>query len=177
MLHIFQITDYNDPMLQKVKSLYFSSFPEEERRDWLSIEDMIANNYNLFNLNVALDDNGEFIGFITSWTLPGALYIEHFAVEDNKRGGGIGAEFFHDLTDGEDNVILEVELPGSGDMADRRIAFYERNGMTALRDFNYVQPPYATGLPSVPMMLMTKCQIPQLDKFVKQLQRIVYNVK
>ncbi|MGM9843483.1 MAG: GNAT family N-acetyltransferase [Muribaculaceae bacterium] len=177
MLQVFQITDCNDSMLQKVKSLYFSSFPDEERRDWCSIEDMIANNYNFFRLNVAVDENGDFIGFITTWTLPGAIYIEHFAVEDNKRGGGFGAKFFHAVTDSEDNVVLEVELPGSGDMADRRIAFYERNGMTALRDFHYVQPPYAPSLPSVPMMLMTKCQIPQLDNFVKHFHALVYNVK
>lgn len=171
---IKQITNCNDLLLNKVKSLYFSSFPEQERRPWNDIEDLI-NNSPYFKVNVAVSENGEFLGFMSTWQLPHTLYIEHFAVEPNIRGNGIGANFFHCVTDDAENVVLEVELPHSNEMADRRINFYKRNGLFPMEDFPYFQPPYTDDLPQVPMMLMTKHKIEDPKFFVLMLHTLVYN--
>ena len=51
-------------------------------------------------------------------------------------------------------VILEVEPSGSTSDADRRISFYNKNGLEIV-DRAYVQPPYSPHLPSVPLYLMS----------------------
>ena len=56
------------------------SFPEDERRPWENIEEMISNQSPYFKINVATDENDNFIGFMTTWQLPDTLYVEHFAV-------------------------------------------------------------------------------------------------
>ena len=175
VLKIRQVINCNDDLLDKVKSLYMISFPEDERRPWENIEEMIINQSPYFKINVATDENDNFIGFMTTWQLPDTLYVEHFAVEQNLRGKGLGAEFFHSVTDGAENVVLEVELPHSGEMADRRISFYERNGLKAMKDFPYFQPPYRDDLQQVPMMLMTKKTIEDPKFFVLMLHTLVYN--
>lgn len=175
ILKIKQVTDCNDDLLVKVKSLYMTSFPEDERRPWENIEEMINTQSPYFKVRVATDENGKFIGFMTTWQLPDALYIEHFAVEAELRGQGFGAELFHSVTDDATNVVLEVELPHSSEMADSRIAFYERNGLKAMEKFPYFQPPYRDDLQQVPMMLMTKNTIEDPKFFVLMLHTLVYN--
>ena len=71
-------------------------------------------------------------------------------------------------------LILEVELPGANDMASRRIGFYERCGFTAHHDVDYIQPAYAPGLPSIPLLLMSTAPIPEPDRTISDLHRIVY---
>ena len=79
--------------------------------------------------------------------------MEHFAIISAMRGGGLGGEAIRNFVAADPMpVILEVEPSGSNDMADRRIAFYERCGFTGHRDFEYIQPPYSPGLPEVPLM-------------------------
>lgn len=132
--------------------LYISSFPPEERRPWSQIADA-ASEPCLYGLYT-----GEYIfaGIITVWKFNDFAYVEHFAVDPTKRGGGIGAQAIGELKHMlQLPVVLEVEpLDHPDPMASRRITFYERCGFTLL-DYPYIQPPYAPGLPSVPLCLMT----------------------
>lgn len=171
------ITDVNDPILNKIKALYISSFPEEERRPWQSILEMISNASPFFFLKAIIGENEEFLGFYSSWNLPGVLYIEHFAVEPEYRSTGIGSSVITDIVAGAGlrSVVVEVELPGSTPEADRRIGFYERNGFSAIGDLQYFQPPYRQGLDMVEMMLMTSRPLPDVKAFVIMLHTLVYN--
>ncbi len=167
----------DDIMLDRVRGLYETSFPEEERRPWRSILDMIDSRSPFFRMRVILSDEKKFLGFLTTWNLPSTLYIEHFAVEKAARGSGIGSLVLSALkvSEAETPIVLEVELPGDSPEAERRIAFYERNGFEAMRDYPYYQPPYRPDLESVPMMLMTTSPLPDANSFVIMLHTLVYN--
>lgn len=172
---IYGITDVEDPLLEKIKGLYMASFPENERRPWQSIIDMIANASPFFSVKAIVGNDNVFYGFYTSWNLPGVLYIEHFAIESSERSTGIGSSVITDLSAAATPraVVVEVELPGSSE-ADRRIAFYERNGFQSI-DLQYFQPPYAPGLDMVEMMLMSTKPLPDVKAFVIMLHTLVYN--
>lgn len=163
-----------------IKELYFSSFPEEERRPWADIEALTDGSACDFNFFI-LQDNLQQIGFMTLWKLPNAIYCEHLAIDRAFRGGGFGAQAVALAIDIASNaelpLVLEVELPEASDMARRRIGFYERCGMKALRDFTYIQPPYSPGLPSVPLMLMASHHIADPTSIAANLHKYIYNVK
>lgn len=165
-----------DPALipAELRTLYFDSFPPEERRSWKSIMELTDDRSSPFNLTVILRD-GMTAGFITWWRLGGARYVEHFAIIPAMRGGGLGGEAIRNFVAADPMpVILEVEPSGSNDMADRRIAFYERCGFTGHRDFKYIQPPYSPGLPEVPLMLMTSDKSVDLGTTAGEIRRRVY---
>ena len=167
-----------DPALIPVelRTLYFDSFPPEERRSWESIMELTDDRSSPFSMTVILRD-GMTAGFITWWRLGGARYVEHFAIISAMRGGGLGGEAIRNFVAAVPMpVILEVEPSGSNDMADRRIAFYERCGFTGHRDFEYIQPPYSPGLPEVPLMLMTSDKGVDLGTTAGEIRRRVYGV-
>lgn len=160
----------------RIKKLYESSFPPEERREWT----------DLINKGVSAASPLEFIciyiherpvGMITCWHFDGFDYVEHFAVDGCLRGQGIGARVLGMITDAAPGLVLEVEPAATGEMARRRIAFYKRCGFRACEEYAYVQPPYSEGLPSVELMLMTCGQVPDLDRVASTLHKEVYNVK
>lgn len=160
----------------EIKDLYHSSFPEEERREWSELCLRVNAEDPVFNFYV-LKHNSLPAGFITLWNLPGALYCEHFAVLGNMRGNGLGTEVVKQLLDlaGDRPLVLEVELPEESEIAESRVRFYERCGLTALDEFPYWQPPYRPGQPEVPMMLMASRPLADPTAFVMILHTIVYN--
>lgn len=91
MLSFHEITDNQDPALAAIFTLYTSSFPKEEQRPWSSILSMIESRHPFFTLSAIYRDD-TFAGFASRWRLPGAIYIEHLAIEPTMRGSGIGAE-------------------------------------------------------------------------------------
>ena len=107
--------------------LYEHSFPEEERRptrDWLEMPGRDA----AFCLNV-IEADGVAAGMLTVWQFREFAYVEHFAVSPEMRGGGLGARALQTLVESvQVPIVLEVEPKCSTPMADRRIAFYERQG-------------------------------------------------
>ncbi len=144
MVKLIENTDAFMP--DDVRALYEDAFPVEERRLWNPRPAGLR-------LHEAYDDSGVFKGFITTWLLPGDVtYVEHLAIHPDMRGHGVGGEIIDALPG---KVILEVELPLTHE-AQRRIGFYERHGFVAATECEYVQPPYAPGLPSVPMLLMCR---------------------
>ena len=72
-------------------------------------------------------------------------------------------------------IVLEAELPGSNDMAERRIAFYERNGLVPLHH-DYVQPPVTPGQPELPLLLLSSEPDIDVDYVEAVLRRCVYKV-
>lgn len=159
--------------LSSAEALYIRSFPPEERRPWRQIADT-ASLPTLYGIYV---DGTSFAGFITVWCFDRYAYVEHFAVDPSRRGGGIGADALAALRHKLGvPVVLEVEPPDHSDpMAARRIAFYQRCGFSLL-DYPYIQPPYAPGLPSVPLRLMTTDPSLGPSDITATLHSKVYNV-
>lgn len=166
-------------VMLRVEKLYYNSFPSEERRAWKDIERLLMVENSPYSVEVILR-GGEFVGFISWWKFVDFCYVEHFAIETTMRGMGIGASAISKfIEDRVMPVVLEVELPGSGEMARRRISFYSRNGFVAHEDFEYIQPSYGEGLPLVPLMLMTAgiSENVDLKHISQQLHETVYGVK
>lgn len=139
---------------KSLRNLYIDSFPPEERRPWHNICHLTASSSQFTFFEIYWQ--GKLAGFITTWQLPSATYIEHFAIMPSLRGKNIGSRALAKLCSlSRSAIVLEAELPESSNMAMRRIAFYTRAGFNAHPEFNYVQPPYSPGLPAVPLMLMT----------------------
>ncbi len=171
-----RITSTDDPLLGLIHTLYFDSFPESERRPWESIKELITSEAPFYKLYAATLNNS-FVGFISIWNLPNTTYIEHFAVSHEMRAKGIGGVILDKIISdaGIQPVVVEVELPETGEIALKRISFYERHGFKAMNDFLYFQPPYAKGLPDVQLMLMTTRPLDDAEAFVIILHTLVYN--
>ena len=141
--------------LESLEEIYIISFPPEERRPWAQIMMPVA--VEGPRLRAVYDsDSGECAGFITYWLFDTFVYVEHFAVNPAIRGGGVGSCALKAFIGSMGRpVVLEVEPADAVDpMAPRRIEFYRRHGFEIL-DYDYIQPPYAPGLPSVPLKLMS----------------------
>lgn len=152
---------YQAPCVQ----LYESAFPIDERRpttQWLHL----INHSTLMHTYVVKAGNpSRFAGFATLWHFSHFSYIEHFAISDTQRNSGIGSHIFQQLLNLRPDLplIIEVEQP-TDSISQRRITFYERNGMHIL-PYNYQQPPYAKELQPLPMRIMANCESIQHDKF------------
>lgn len=140
--------------LNKFKAIYEDSFPIEERRGWENLKSLLYGGHEFFKAYAIFHDS-QFVGFITSWVFPEAVYIEHFATDAALRSSGIGSAALSQLIDSTSlPIVLEVEPAESGETAQRRIGFYRRLGFHDLPDYKYIQPPYSPDLPSIPMTLM-----------------------
>ncbi len=145
--------DRHSAELPQIRELYEGAFPSDERRDfgdWLHLLEERPE-FRVF----AIYDGAVAAGFISVWTWESWRYAEHFAIDGSRRGTGIGAAAFRRLLDMDTRpLVLEVERPVD-DITRRRIAFYERQGMTLHGGYDYVQPSYGAGKQAMPMYLMT----------------------
>ena len=163
-------------ILPRVMDLYMMSFPPEERRDWDDLRAKACDPGKPLSLTV-VRSRRRFAGFITYWDLGGVRYVEHFAIDPALRGTAIGARAIKKFTaNASTPVVLEVEPASDGEMARRRIGFYQRCGFQPHPDFEYLQPPYAPGLPELPLMLMTRGSVPDLHGVSEAIRTQVYGV-
>ncbi len=141
------------PYLATIQTWYEVSFPENERRRFANLLQLLpCSNMHL----CALVDQDQLVGFMIYWQWPDAdvLFVEHFAIDPEQRGKQFGQKALAELLRIESTYfILEVELPVDA-ISRRRIQFYERQGFS-LNTFAYAQPPYQRGNPALPMHLMS----------------------
>ena len=96
--------------------------------------------------------NDEVVGYICLWSFNDFLFVEHFAILEEKRNQHIGTGFLSEfLSDVSDMVILEVERPVD-EIARNRIAFYEKVGFT-VNPYDYIQPSYHPDNEEIPMYI------------------------
>jgi len=164
-----------DPILDQVEKTYNDSFPEAERRAFSLVRELLRDNPS-FSLYVLLRGN-QYAGFITAWQWDDFVYVEHFAIDESARNGGIGGKAMSQFMNlFEKPIILEVEIPVD-EMSRRRIGFYERLGFV-LDNHVYYQPPYREGETWLEMRLMSFGKIDLIESFdtVKsQIHTYVYN--
>lgn len=167
-------TDSDENDLKELKKIYMKAFPPEERRDW---DDIMSRSHSIgspMSMTMVMMGNSP-AGFITSWNLGNFVYIEHFVIDPMLRNRGIGIKALREFcTAANMPVVLEVERASAGETARRRIRFYERLNFHPYRDFNYIQPPYAPGLPEVPLMLMSTSKSLNPEEISLKLHKIVY---
>lgn len=139
--------------LATVRAIYEDSFPIDERRDFVSLMDLISGN-NAFILEAICHDN-RVVGMLSTWQLAGWRYVEHFAVEAAMRGCGIGREVLRQFIERDEQpVVLEVEPP-TDSYSCRRVDFYRSLGFVLHEEYHYIQPSYGEGREAVELCLMT----------------------
>ena len=165
--------------IEQALKLYVEAFPLCERRDndkWLAC---LCDKDKPFVLFGIMCDN-TFIGILSCWEFSDFVYVEHFAVNSNARGNGIGAKAMSALKAhyGSTPLVLEVEMP-TEEIAIRRIGFYQRQGF-CLNDKNYMQPPYRESESWFNLKLMTTDNAfldAHFDMVRDDIYHKVYNVK
>lgn len=176
MVEYKKIENCEDILLEKVEPTYLFSFPECERRDFASLKKLISPD-SLFTLYVLLYEE-KYVGFLTAWCFDDFYYVEHFAIDESARNGGIGGKALRQfLSTCELPVILEVERP-EDEMSIRRIHFYERLGFK-LDNHPYKQPPYRAGGEWLDLYLMTYGDIDMnlhYEEIKNSLHKQVYGV-
>ena len=164
------VREITDPLLELVEKTYTSSFPKEERRDFSLVRKLLEDD-SRFEMYALLRD-GIYVGFITGWQFEGFVYVEHFAIDESVRNGGIGAKAMAVfLALHEDPVVLEVEMP-TEEMSKRRVGFYERLGFV-LDHHVYFQPPYRRGESFLEMRLMAHRKL-DLERSFERVKSTMY---
>ncbi len=150
------------------------AFPEEEHRNREGQEALLNNPaYHLHYIR----EEGQILGFWSTWDFESFLFVEHLALDSVCRGKGYGTSALQQIFDtAGKSVILEVEKPET-EKAKRRIALYERLGLH-LNTYDYFQPPLQTGQGCVPMYIMSwPSLLNEMDfkRVRSELYRIVYH--
>lgn len=114
----------------QIEELYARAFPENERRP---LGPLIEDRAGIAEM-LALYDGEAFVGFVSLLNWKDIAHIIYFAVEEELRGRGYGAQTLEMLYAQKRGcrLIADVEeaiegAPNAGQRA-RRIAFYERLG-------------------------------------------------
>ncbi len=138
-----------------------ASFPKEEYRPYAAQKRLFDKaEYGILILPYAdvTEDNADgksIAAFLALWDFGTFAYLEHFAVRSELRSMGLGARLLKEAGERlKKPLVLECEPHGANEMADRRIAFYERNGFV-LNEYPYIQPSMGEGRDPIPLMLMT----------------------
>jgi ribosomal protein S18 acetylase RimI-like enzyme len=160
-MQLLSISEPQHPALPFIRPLYEAAFPAHERRAWAQLLGMLS--HPGMQLSV-IQEAETLIGFVIAWPLQSLQYIEHLAVDPGQRGKQYGSRLLQQLIrEASGNMILETEPPHD-ELAQRRIAFYQRAGFHTI-PFPYQQPPYRAGEPPLPMQLMSLLPITDAAEF------------
>jgi ribosomal protein S18 acetylase RimI-like enzyme len=169
-LHHIQMQD--DPNLAALLTLYSSAFPSHERRDYVSLLNLLDNPDMFF---MAVKQKKELAGFLIFWNFTDFRFIEHFAIFPEKRGACIGSQCLLQFIEmAHKPVYIEIEQP-IDQISRRRIAFYQRHDFSVQNIF-YAQPPYYENGPFIPMLLMSNLYSASIEAVEKAIFAIYENV-
>jgi ribosomal protein S18 acetylase RimI-like enzyme len=162
--------------LSSIWNLYCATFPINERRELESLQMLIGNNE--CEINQITIQNEQPAGLCIFWSFREFLFLEHFAVEPELRGLGIGEQTLALLREKCPLILLETEPPVD-EISERRIKFYQRNGFKLLHR-QYFQPSYGGNKPPVEMKLMCNgidFSSEELDRYILVIRTKVYKIR
>lgn len=175
-----RISNSGKPITEKALRLYEQSFLADERRERSRLIEVAKKRKEQF-VTSQIRWKGGFAGIIYWWDFGTFVYVEHFAINPQLRNAGLGSRVLNQFTDkmrgAGKGVVLEAEPAYTGDMARRRVGFYQRHGFEALTEFAYVQPPYSPDRESVELWLMKYGNCPSPDEMARIIKKEVYGVK
>lgn len=120
---------------KKMKSLYFSAFPKNERCPYSILISRLKKNRGEF---LAIYDNDAFIGIIYNIVFKDIVYIYYFAIEEIFRNKGYGSKVLTDIKEKykDKRIILMAEtLDEQASNYEERVnrnKFYNKNGFIYL---------------------------------------------
>ena len=121
----------NAPHPGEIKRLYHTAFPKEELLPWAVVR--LLTIQKCVNLTGYYQEE-IFAGFTFTAETEDILFVLFFAVEDKKRGQGLGSEILRYLKENnpEKTIVLNVEpldeAAENNDQRIRRMEFYKKNG-------------------------------------------------
>lgn len=140
----------NEEELGIVWKIYEESFPQYERR---RLDTQIRAHKNDKYRPMAIWEGEEIIGIFFYWEFDEFLFIEHFAIDPECRGSGIGSDILREFCKKGKKVILEID-PLDSEIAVRRKGFYERLGFK-LNEYYYTHPGYELDYPEHELKIMS----------------------
>ena len=129
--------DINGPLMEAALVLYRSSFPAHELRLPPDQRDVMGD--PLYHFDMCLLD-GALAGLILYWDFGTYIYVEHFCIVPDMRGGGLGKRALELLGRSGKTVILEIDPPEDS-VSERRRDFYLRAGYR-MNSIEHIHPPY-----------------------------------
>ena len=169
MLNFLKVSEET---FEKVFNKMTDAFPYEERRSPNAQKSCMSD--NRFNFLRILHGNEDVV-FIALWEFSDYIYIEHLAIDSDKRSGGYGSKTLEKVKDtfGK-KIILEAEAPET-EQQKKRISFYDRAGFK-VNEYEYEQPSYHGG-EGVPLMILSYPDFinkEEFEKFVTETKNSVY---
>ena len=176
MINNKEFIDMDEKHFDSFYEILKDSFPENERRDYLSQKKLLSKiNYK----PLVFKENSEILAIMATWEFEDFIFIEHLAVDSKLRGKGIGTQLIKNyLNKYEKEIFLEVELPNC-DVSKKRILFYEKLGF-CLNDFYYLQQPLNPNDSSFELKIMSYSKHineNEFEKYKKNIYKEVYGVK
>ena len=166
--------DVNEKTFNTVFDKMKTAFPYEERRDCFDQKECLNNTYFKF---FEIYDGDLAVGFTALWVFENFVFIEHIAIDEDKRGSGYGSKAIELLKEKYNKpLILEAEAPVTEQQI-KRIKFYNRLGFN-VNSFNYTQPSYHGG-EGVPLLILSypnKLTDEEFDEFLRETRREVYTL-
>lgn len=157
-LTLIEITSFDDPLYDRWLDLYQISFPLNEQMLVSSLNALLRDRNRLGNgrkpILACVNERGDFKALVHYESFPDrmAAVLWYFAVEPEARSQGIGSAAYSLLLrrlqiEQPDirSLFFEVEDPNACESleqkhhAQRRIAFYRRNGAAQLTGIHYLQ--------------------------------------
>ena len=171
---MLRFIDVNEKTFNTVFDKMKTAFPYEERRDYSDQKECLENKYfkffEIYDCNLA-------VGFTALWVFENFVFIEHIAIDEDKRGSGYGSKAIELIKEKYNKpLILEAEAPVTEQQI-KRIKFYNRLGFN-VNSFNYTQPSYHGG-EGVPLLILSypnKLTDEEFDEFLKETRREVYTL-
>ena len=169
MIRFENVTEKTFPQVfEKMKA----AFPYEERRDYLDQQECMNDERFKF---LEIFDDAQAVGFTALWDLDGFLFIEHIAIDQDKRSGGYGSKTIELIKSTFNKpVILEAEAPKTAQQI-KRIRFYDRLGFK-INDFPYEQPSYH-GDEGVPLKILSYPELlsdAEFENFINETRKSAY---
>ena len=171
MIKLERLTDETDPRFLHAMTIYKQSFPFHEQRKSDSQRTILRCGEYHFEL---IEEDGEPRGAILFWETADFIYVEHFFIFPERRGGGIGSRTLESLKSRGKTVILEIDPPRD-EVSVRRLGFYERAGFCK-NAYPHVHPPYHEGAAGHELVVMSApapIDKDQYDAFASYLKDVV----
>ena len=157
-----RISSHNNKEFEEAWKIYEYSFPSDERRSLEKQIKILNNNDYSFS---AVYNSGILCGIIAAWNFNKFSFIEHIAVKEELRNKGLGSKMIKEFqNESKKMIILETEWPSAGEMANRRIGFWKRNGFK-LNEYDYIQPAYGKDKSPVPLCIMSLPNFLKITEF------------
>lgn len=153
------LRDYTPADEAATRAIYEASFPPSLRAPWSALADHRAD--ERFVVLIDVDTTPVGMALIRRLGDTEMAFVRYLAVDPSRRDRGLGGRLVSHLRDalreeGISVLLLDVEEPMGEHAEDdrRRIAFYERCGLTLLDVPGYAPPEHGETGELVPLLLM-----------------------